>query len=228
MELLIALTLATVVLAGVVGFLLASVRWTDRTSARAEALELVRTVWVVLDEEIRPGLPGRDWRLTSDRAVELRAFRGVGRVCGLEGGRWAVAYRGIRAPDPNRDSLLVLGRDGGWRGALLEGAWTGGVGCELDPGESARLLTWTGGGDEEPVLVRSFESGRYSLEEGAFRYRRGAGGRQPLTPERVGPSSRFEAEAPGIRVRLEVRGWGAVPPTEPFDWLVSPAERGLP
>jgi hypothetical protein len=37
----------------------------------------------------------------------------------------------------------------------------------------------------DPVLGRIFEGGSYHFSGGALRYRRGAGGRQPLTPERV-------------------------------------------
>jgi hypothetical protein len=224
-ELLVALTLAILVLSGAVGFVVASLRWTDRVAARAEALEIARSIWMILDEELRPGLPGRDWRLESEQAIELRAFRGVARVCGQDGGRWAVAWRGARAPDPARDSVLVLGTDGGWRAAPLNGSWSGGQGCVLLPGEAARLLDWSGAVDPIPVLVRIFESGRYSLEDGAFRYRRGGGGRQPLTPERVGPSSRFEVDGPGLRVVLEIDGAGV---EIPFEWRLAPVEGGVP
>jgi hypothetical protein len=224
-ELLVALTLAMLVLTGVVGFVVASLRWADRVAARADAVEIARAVWMILEEELRPGLPGRDWRLQSEQAIELRAYRGVARVCGRDGGRWSVAWRGARAPDPTRDSVLVLGADGGWRAAPLDGSWSGGQSCVLLPGETARLLDWSGAADPTPALVRIFESGRYSLEDRAFRYRRGAGGRQPLTPERVDPASRFEAEGPGLRVFLEIDGAGM---GIPFEWRVAPAEGGIP
>jgi hypothetical protein len=221
----VALILATLVLTGAVGLVVASLRWADRVAARADALETARSIWMILEEELRPGLPGRDWRLESEQAIELRAFRGVARVCGRDGGRWSVAWRGARAPDPTRDSVLVLGSDGGWRAIPLTGAWSGGQGCVLLPGETARLLDWSDATEATPVLVRIFESGRYSLEDRAFRYRRGAGGRQPLTPERVGPASRFEAEGPGLRVFLEIDGAGV---GIPFEWRVVPAEEGVP
>jgi hypothetical protein len=224
-ELLVALTLGVLLMTGVVGFVAASSRWADRISARADALELARTVWVVLDQELRPGVPLRDWRLESERAVALRAFRGVGRVCGPAGGRWAVAWRGLRVPDPARDSVLVLAVDGGWRAAPLLASSAGGTGCDLAEGESGRVLDWTGSADVDPVLVRVFEAGRYSLEDGAFRYRRGAGGRQPLTPERVRDGSRFEAEGSGIRVFLEVDAAGVA---IPFGWKVTSGEQGSP
>lgn len=183
---------------------------------------------MILDEEVRAGLPGRDWAVTSERSVELRAFRGSARICGVEGGRWAVAYRGLRLPDAERDSVLVLGMDGGWRAADLEGSWSGGTLCELDPGERARLLAWSELEAPEPVLVRVFERGRYSLEDRSFRYRRGEGGRQPLTPDRVGEASRFEPDPDGFRVWLEVVGHGPAPLTSRLEWRVVPAEPGDP
>jgi hypothetical protein len=223
-ELLVALTLGMLVLTGMVGFVVASVRWADRAAARADAMEMARSVWMILEEEVRPGLPGRDWRLESGGAIELRAFRGIARVCGQEGGRWSVAWRGFRQPDPARDSVLVLGMDGGWRAGALAGAWSGGGACTLATGESARLLDWTDAADPAPVLLRTFESGRYSLEDRAFRYRRGSGGRQPLTPERVGPGSRFEADGLGLRVFLEAEAAGV---RIPFEWRIASAEAGL-
>ena len=219
MELLVTLTLAGWILVGLAVFLGAAVGWSGRVAARAEALQLTRTVWMILDDELRPGVPGRDWALTSDQALELRAFRGIGRVCGYADGRWVVAYRGLRAPDPVRDSVLVLHGDGGWRAADLEGSWSGGNLCELDPGESGRRLAWSAPAGPDPVLVRVFERGRYLLEDGAFRYQRGAGGRQPLTPELVDPWSRFEAHPGGVRVRLRARGWGPTPGGVDFEWV---------
>jgi hypothetical protein len=224
-ELLVALILAMLVLTGAVGFVVASMRWADRVAARADALETARSIWMILEEELRPGLQGRDWRLESEQAIELRAFRGVARVCGLEGGRWSVAWRGVRAPDPVRDSVLALGADGGWRAAPLTGAWSGGQGCVLLPGETARLLDWPGAAEPTPVVVRIFESGRYSVEDRAFRYRRGAGGRQPLTPERIDQASRFEAEGSGVRVFLEIDAAGV---GIPFEWRVAAGEGGVP
>jgi hypothetical protein len=220
----VSLTLAGWILGAIAVLLVGSLRWADRIAARAEGLELARSVWVILEEELRPGLPDRDWRLTSERSLELRAFRGLGRVCGAADGRWEVAFRGLRVPDPARDSVLILGADGGWRAAELTGSWAGGDACEPDPGEALRRLAWSPQGEIPPVLVRVFERGRYSLEDGAFRYLRGAGGRQPLTPERVGPQSRFEVEGTGFRVLLEVEGWHPGSPVTTFGWTVTPGE----
>ena len=64
--------------------------------------------------------PGRDWVVDSAGALDLRAFRGFGRVCpGLGGGGLTVAFRGERLPEPIRDSALVLREDGEWTSAPL-------------------------------------------------------------------------------------------------------------
>jgi hypothetical protein len=204
-EAILALTLGLFVLVAFAGALSGSLRWIVRLWERAESLDLVYTAWAVLDEELRPGLPGRDWQVhDSGKWVGLRAFRGIARVCGNQGpdGSWPVAVRGRRAAEVGRDSVLVLGRDGGWRPFSLVSAQAGGE-CVAEFGEVAERWSWTPGLSPEPVLARFFERGEYHLSEGALRYRRGAGGRQPLTPERLGSGSGFSPIPGGVEVALE-------------------------
>jgi len=222
LETLISLTIGVFVLGAFVGVMTGTLRWSRSLSGRSEGLEVVRTVWGVLDEELRPGMVGRDWVPVTGTALRLRAFRGVGRVCspvaGAEG--WIVAYRGRRAPDAVRDSLLVLGEDGGWRAfALLSVARTSG--CTPDPGESVYRMGWSGPAQgARPIFVRLFETGEYHLADGALRYRRGAGGRQPLTPERLGAGSGFRALSGGVEVRIEFPGNPRAGDFPPFVWPV--------
>jgi hypothetical protein len=226
----------TLFLAGFLGATLAALvggatRSLQDLVPRSEAAEVRRTVGAILHEELSVGVAGRDWHLDGERAVVLRAFRGYGRVCGpaADGSSWLVAWVGQRAPDPARDSLLVLQAGGNWVATPLVGhasQGTDAVGtCLPESGEA--VAAWVvpdvpppvhavgvegHAGDplstERPVLARYFETGRYSLEDGAFRYRRGAGGRQPLTPERVDRASRFHPIAgtdegrTGIEVEL--------------------------
>ncbi len=225
LEMLLALTLGIAVLGAFVGVLRGSLKWTESLILRAEALEVIRTIWVVLDEEVRPGLAGRDWTVDDEGVLRLRAFRGVGRICsGAEHeDRWVVAYRGRRLPEPARDSVLVLGVDGGWRAFDLVGV-VGTGDCESEPGERVLTGSWSQPEAPAPALVRVFERGEYHLVDGAFRYRRGEGGRQPLTPERVGPESRFTwagAEARALEVTIEILPVGEVGQVQPFEWTVS-------
>jgi hypothetical protein len=71
-----------------------------------------------------------------------------------------------------------------------------------------------------PSLVRLFESGEYHLADGALRYRRGGGGRQPLTPERLGLGSGFRALQNGVEVQIEFPGNPRAGDIPPFVWPV--------
>jgi prepilin-type N-terminal cleavage/methylation domain-containing protein len=208
-ELLVAMVLGAVLVGSALVLLGNLSRVVDRGVARWDRLEAIRTVWVTLERELRPGLPGRDWHVTLDGALELRAFRGFARVCGpaAEPGIYRVAWRGERAPVPDRDSILVLGRDGGWRAGGLA-YWSEGDDCPVVDGERPGRMAWNGAGSEPPVLVRLFQRGAYSVNDGAFRFRVGAAGRQPLTPELFGEGSGLRPEPSGVGVTL-TSTWGA-------------------
>ncbi len=210
-ELLLALLLGVVVFGAFAGVAVVSLQSALHLRGRAESLEAARTVWVVLDEELRPGEPGRDWWPTGDgEGVRLRAFRGIARPCGEEevgSARRTVLFRGRRAPDPQRDSVLVLGEDGGWRAFHLERVESG-SGCDPMPGEVVQRWSWDGAGSSPPLLLRLYESGSYHLADRALRYRRGTGARQPLTPEVFGGESSLSESASGLRVRLVFPGQG--------------------
>ena len=160
---------------------------------RVEGLETVRLVTWILTEELRGALPGRDrWAAGTD-SVSLRAYRGLALVEGQEpGGGLKVCYRGLRSPNPAKDTVLFLTERGRWEPRRLEARVKGKAGC-LGGGEG-----WTEVWEVSPeipgaLVGRVFERGSYHLKDGAFRYRRGGGGRQPLTPPRIGPAG-FGAE----------------------------------
>jgi hypothetical protein len=208
----VALFLAGFVAALVASLVAGSSRAVSDLMARSEAAETRRTVAALLHEELSIGREGRDWRLDGERAVVLRAFRGWARVCGrgADDGSLRVAWRGDRLPDPARDSILVLSEEGDWTPAALlhvGGAPASAHAAPCAPGPEERVADWRiSGAPAEPLLARYFETGRYSLEDGAFRYRRGTAGRQPLTPEVVAPASRFHLRPEGgIEVELHLR-----------------------
>lgn len=206
LEMLVALTLGVVVLASLAAVVTAAIRWNQLLIARGEGLEVGRTVWLVLREELGSERMDRDWTLDDDGVLSLRAFRGFGRVCAAEDDGWIVAYRGRREPDIGKDSLLVLGTDGRWRPYALGSVESraAAAGCELDGRDVALRISWGAAGEPGPLVVRVFERGSYHLADRAFRYRSGAGGRQPLTSERVAGSSRFDVEGRGLRVTLDL------------------------
>jgi hypothetical protein len=173
----------------------------SRVGQGAEGLETVRTIAWILPMELSGGRPGRDWERWGEDSLVLRAFRGLGMVSpDYSGGDgMTVCFRGVRSPNPEKDSVLLLGRDGQWTPHDLVRRIPGTAGCGSS--EGGRTEHW----DLAPVPVqgvvaRIFERGSYHFADGALRYRRGRGGRQPLTPERI-ESGRFEF-AWGSRVHL--------------------------
>jgi hypothetical protein len=153
---------------------------------RAEGLETIRTIAWLLPEEVSGGRAGRDWWIEHGDSLTLRAFRGLALI---EGGPVQtrvvrVCFRGVRSPDPEKDSVLLLGVDGSWRAHDLEDRVRVSSGCPgLDEGSEEK---WTlSPAPSGALLARVFERGSYHLADGALRYRRGEGGRQPLTPERI-------------------------------------------
>jgi hypothetical protein len=171
---------------------------------RAEALETVRTSAWLLREELSGGAPEQDWWLGED-TVALRAFRALGlvREGSVTGQDLRACVRGVRMPNPEKDSVLILGADGLWRGHELERRVRSGGECP--EWEGAWEERWTVAPEPtHPLLGRIFERGSYHFADGALRYRRGSGGRQPLTPERIG-EGRLRAWDGGFRWELGIR-----------------------
>jgi Tfp pilus assembly protein PilV len=151
-------------------------------SARADALVALRVGSHVLRRELRHGLAGRDWAASGD-SLALRAFRATAVVCASDSAaaELTVRYRGDRAPDPSKDSVLVTTPEGVTTVHALVGVGAASSACAA-PGVGARLRL-DRGAPSGAVLARVFERGSYHLSDAALRYRRGASGRQPLTPE---------------------------------------------
>jgi type II secretory pathway pseudopilin PulG len=177
---------------------------------RGDALEAVRTARHVLAWELRveggsstgEGAPGGG---TPSDTLGLRAYRGVGVVCPgtPPGPALQVVAEGVRDPDPKKDSVRVVGAAGGETVAALLSV-TPAPPCPMAPGRPAAVWTLSADPPSQPVVALHFERGSYHLTGGALRYRRGAAGRQPLTPEALRtPASRFEAWGGGTAVRLE-------------------------
>lgn len=192
---------------------------------RAERLETEHIVGWVLSRELRHG-GGGDRGAAEGDSVPLRAFRGGGTVCGATDGLVRVRYRGSRRPDPEKDSVLLLGSDGRWRPHELTATDTGR--CDDGGLEPAEAWTLDPPPESGVVLVRLFERGSYHVADGALRYRRGPGGRQPLTPAVLGPGSGLGGgrgtvwavlesgldpePRPGVRLRRVVRTFRGADP----------------
>jgi prepilin-type N-terminal cleavage/methylation domain-containing protein len=172
---------------------------------RSDRLVALRSARSVLRRELRAGRAGTDWRVYPPDSVKLRAFRGAAWVCpGVDHGvPLLVAWRGVRQPDPEKDSVLLLDDAGYWSAAELTASSRTPERCPAAP--TVTVMGWevspppTG----TPVLARLFESGSYHIADGALRYRRGAGGRQPLTaPVLRTPPSGLELAGTSISLHL--------------------------
>ncbi len=215
-EALVSLLLVGVVVQGAWWLAARMARGGGWVAERAEGLEAVRTLAWVLSEELAGGEEGWAWwGEAGGDSVALRAFRGWGLVEGGEpaADRIRVCYRGLRSPDPGKDSVVALGGGGLWTvHALAARRWTGRP-CS-HPAAKVMALgqqeVWTlapGPAGEGPIVVRLFERGSYHLTEGALRYRRGGGGRQPLTPERLAEGGLPGGGRRTWRVVLDGEGW---------------------
>lgn len=182
-EMLVALlALGAIVAAATVTFLAQS-RLARDAAARSERLAAVRMVSAVLSRELRWQSPRADVHAYAPDSMHLRVFRGLGVICAQTAGSLQVRYRGLRLPDPLKDSLLVVTAAGGERVRPLGNVTTSVLAaCAVAAGEE--LLDLAPDSVLRPgdaFLV--FETGAYVLAGRALRYRRGASGRQPLVAE---------------------------------------------
>jgi hypothetical protein len=170
---------------------------------RADALVALRVGRHVLRRELRHGRPGSDWVAAHD-SLALRAFRGAAVVCASDttSAQIVVAYRGERAPDPAKDSVLLLGANGATLARALVGTGVAPTPC-VGPGAGA-AARWA---LDQPapggtVAAKIFERGSYYLTGAALRYRRGASGRQPLTPEALSAATAWDVAGGRLGVAL--------------------------
>ena len=172
---------------------------------QAEVLAAVRTTRHVLHAETRVGDPERDgWSATPD-SLGIRAFRGMALVCPLSepSTEVLVQVEGTRLPDASKDSVLLVGEGGVATALALRSRATTVGGCPDGAGGGLERWGLSGEAPKGTVLARYYERGSYHLSGGALRYRRGAGGRQPLTPSVLDDrESEFAAGVGGVAVRL--------------------------
>jgi hypothetical protein len=204
LEAVVALTLGALLLGLVLSVLARQREVVASLAARGEALATARVVRAVLRREARAAGVGRWWVATD--SISMRAFRGSGTVCPTREPAPVLLVRswGVRAPDPTKDSVLLITERGDVvTRALAETGTTPGHSC---PGDgSGGWVGWTlsEAAPAGVILARYYERGSYHLSGEAFRYRRGAAGRQPLTPEALRtPESRFVLRGDGVLALL--------------------------
>ncbi len=202
MEALAAMVLLVAVMAAALQTLTTLRQALGSVTGEAEMRETRRIARYTLAQELRTGLARVDWVAGVGDSVAMRAFRGTGVRCvSASRSLWVVRYAGLRRPDPAKDSVLVLAADGVWRVAALVRARP--AAC----GDGARGQVWELNPTvPEAVVGRVFERGSYHVAAGAFRYRPGRGGRQPLTAQILrtgtGVASGVSGRGAGLDLRL--------------------------
>lgn len=194
-ELVLVLGLFSIVLGGLARFVAGQGRSARMQLEATRYAEAVRASRVILQGEVR-AISTSDITAIGPDSVRLRAFRGGGAVCSANGTSLGVVYRGHRLPDPAKDSAVVITAVGEQVRAVEQVA---GAGC----GGDGILFALDAPAPSDPVFVLVFETGSYHLADGAFRYRRGESGRQPLV-EAILQTSPF-------RPQTEAIGFDAVP-----------------
>lgn len=217
MELIVALSIFAVVTALLYGALAAQVRLARATTQRAAAGDAVRTASHVLAGEARR-MSSADVRAADADSVALRSFRGSAIVCAATApGKFNVRYRGDRAPDANKDSVLVISATAPPLTAALEVAGIAqSDSCVPLHGEA--VMSWTVmPATDSAAIMLVFESGTYYISSRALRYRRGAEGRQPLTAELLAqPPSGLTAGADALIATLATGRSSGIRVVAPF------------
>jgi len=203
LELLITIVLGGLILVLAAGWLERQQRVVSATVGRSETASVLARTPRVLSGELHAGVEQRDWGLSGD-SVLLRAFRGRALVCRAQGASLWVGYRGDRNLDPAKDSVLVLDRNARWSVAHVRSVRRSGSLCHGLPSQTWRLDRSV----QAPTVLRVFERGVYSIAGGALRYRRGRGGRQPLTYARLDSLSTL-GRGVGGGVVVDLRGRAA-------------------
>jgi prepilin-type N-terminal cleavage/methylation domain-containing protein len=209
LELLVALTLGGLVLSAATATLLSQTRLARVTAAQAQRNEVLRVAAQVLSTETRWLNAARDVRAWSSDSLSLRAFRASGTVCHVQQDGSALASLvTLRAPDADKDSLLILRDSSIELAAQLLSAAPATAPCGTARTFSLRTSEQLHSGD----VVLLFESGNYYLADRALRYRLGGEGRQPLTEEAfVAARTHFLPGLGGGAAELRMAG---APPSE--------------
>lgn len=207
-EVLVATILGAVVVASTALLLQAQSRIARAVTTSSERTDAARSALLTLAAEWRAHVPSTDiYAISSDSAVG-RIFRGMAVVCAAAPPRTVVRYRGLRLPDPAKDSALQLGTDSG----IPISPFVPDTGCIAAPGEQVLAATWPASAPSGSMWL-IFESGGYYLSTHALRYRRGTEPRQPITNQVLADGSssftvRADTAMRGIDIRLQDR-WSA-------------------
>ena len=136
---------------------------------RAESLAAARATAWIIQEEVEGARACLDVSVPEGDSVSVRAFRGTAFVCAAIPPRdLIVRWSGLRAPDPTKDSALVLLASARWTEAELAARAPAPGGC--GDAEGGREERWT---IAEPLpdalVLHLFERWSYHLVNEALR-----------------------------------------------------------
>ncbi|MGB1657485.1 MAG: PulJ/GspJ family protein [Longimicrobiales bacterium] len=206
LEALVAVVIGTVLVTLAGRTLLHAMAVSRDAVVRDDRLVARRIARLTLRSELAALGPG-EARSSGGDSLRLRAVRGTGRICLIESDGVVVDLQAGRSPEPDKDSLELIGSLGAVYAVDLIGTAVEPDACGATTRGRPTRLRSSGRVDSDVIFVRLFETGSYHLDRGALRYRRGRGGRQPLTPEVWDGTSSLLLDPPWIRVSLlEVSG----------------------
>jgi len=177
LETLIAAIIAALVVAAATLLLHAQTRAAHTVTHNSERSDAARTAWLVLQAEWQNLAPSLDVRAIARDSITSRIFRGVAVVCGYRGGSTIFRYRGLRLPDPAKDSALQVGLE---NTTSINTFHPDTAACAHAPGEQVFASAWNTGTTPGSMWLL-FESGGYHLSDRALRYRLAGSTRQPVS-----------------------------------------------
>jgi hypothetical protein len=194
LEILVAATLASLVMTSAALLLHAQGRIAQQILERSERSDAARSTLLTLAEEWRAVDPAADVYAVASESVATRIFRGAAVVCGRAPNKTLIRYRGLRLPDAAKDSALQLAAES----TIAFSTVAADTGCPHAPGEQVLAIDSVAAALPGSMWLL-FESGGYHLSAQALRYRRGTESRQPITNQLFDDrSSAFAAIADSI------------------------------
>jgi hypothetical protein len=207
MEVLVAGVLSTLVLGSAAALLQAQAKLAYDVSARSERNDAMRSAVLTLRAELRAIAPATDLRAVGRDSIASRVFRGSAVICGFRSGVTYARYRGLRLPDPAKDSVVQVGAEN--TSVLLTVSQSLGS-CPHATGEDVLTFNVAAAAPVGSMWL-VFENGAYHVSTQAVRYRQGADSRQPITNEVINDRASWfaitgDTLARGLRIYLRHRG----------------------
>ncbi len=170
----------------------------EKVTSGVATLDESRLIRHLLRSEVGYAGPDRSY----GDELDLRAFRGIAVRCAAGLAVWPVHVAGVRLPNPEKDSVLVLSDNGRWSVHSFVRRATSSSACPRQPG--FRVEEWhLAPFPTAAVLARYFERASYELSGDAVRIRTGGGSAQPLTtPHLAEGESGAVGGADKVRVSL--------------------------